>query len=139
MNSVLPPEVSSLNEISEQWLAEQWLVKAGVFPDSAIDTLLMYAYVQTGVNHKGVTLEIDRDEVGEGKSPSVTYKIKLEPSALFKWKAVKKAESIGNPIIKKAALLALAKAGAPYGIVDQIKNLAKEYLPKHYKIEVQIV
>ncbi len=129
-----------MNETSQQWLAEQWLVSAGVIPESAIDTLLLYAYSQKGVYHKGVVLEIDRDDANNGKNPKVTYKIKLEPGALLKWKALNKVQqTIKNPTLKKAAFLALAKAGAPYGIEENIKVLAKEYLPPQYQVEVHVI
>lgn len=99
----------------------------------------MYAYAQRGVLHDGVTLELDRDEINGGKNPSATYKIKLEAGAYFGWKAIKKAERIKNPILRKAAILGLAKAGAPYSVDEMIKKLAQTYLPKQYKVEVIIL
>jgi hypothetical protein len=135
--SNLPKELSS---ISEQWLAEQWLVAAGVIPDSAIDTLLMYAYAQKGIRHNGVKIIIDRDENNEGKDPSVRYELQLEPKTKVAWKAMKAVESRGlGAIAKKSALLLLAKAGAPVGLEASIKALAEEYLPKQYRVEVVIV
>jgi hypothetical protein len=140
IDSALPQALSSFNNLSEQWLTEQWLVKSGVLPDSAIDTLLLYAYVQKGVLHNGVTLEINKDESNEGANPSITYKIKLEPAAYLKWKALRGIERrIKNTLFQKAMLLALAKGGAPFGMEDQIISLAKEYLPKNYKVEVQVI
>lgn len=136
MNSAVRPPISSLDE---QWLAEQWFINSGVVPDSSIDTLLMYAYMQRGVLHNGVTLELNRDESNGGKNPSVTYKIKLEPGADLGWKAIKKADQIKNPLFRKVALLGLAKAGAPYGIDQTIFKLATDYLPKQYKVEVYII
>ena len=138
MNSAIRQQLSSFAD--EQWLAEQWLINtSGVLPDSSIDTLLMYAYAQKGVLHDGVTLEINRDDANQGANPSVTYKIKLEPAAMLGWQAIKKAEQIKKPILKKLALLGLAKTGAPYAIDEAIKTLAKNYLPKKYHVEVHII
>lgn len=109
-------------------------------PDSSIDTLLMYAYSQYGVLHNGVIISIDRDDSNNGANPSVHYKIKLDSSTRIKWKALKTTElKIKNPLLKKAAILVLATAGAPYGLEDKIRQLAKEYLPQNYKVEVEIV
>jgi len=48
-------------------------------------------------------------------------------------------EKVKNQILKKAAILALAKAGAPIGIEDAIMARAKEYLPANYSVEVSVV
>ncbi len=128
-----------LSPLEESWLAEQWLNSSGVFPDTTIDTLLTFAYVHKGVLHNGVTIEIDQDEDNNGENPSVTYKIKLDTSTGLKWSAIKRAQKIKGDILRKSAILALIKVGAPYKLDEEIKSLAKHYLPKKYKVEVQIV
>lgn len=97
---------------------------------------MMYALAQPGV--ADVKVEIDnKDE--ENRSVSVKYLVTLNPTVLFKWKALKTAEKIKNPIIRKASMLALAKAGAPMAIAETIKTHATEYLPPNSKVEVEIV
>lgn len=108
---------------------------AGVVPETSIDTLLMYAYAQAAVER--VKLEINQ-EVPNGESPTVVYKIQLKPLCLITWKAYKKAEQIKNGIIRKTALLGLAKAGAPLYLESEIKRLAGEYLPPKYVVKVEI-
>lgn len=137
------PELSNqlpahLEGLSEKWLTEQWLMAAGVVPEQSADTLLMYAYAQSGVAK--VTLEIDRDDAHKGESPCVTYKIKLDPVTLLKWKAVRKLKKeTSSGILQKAALLLCAKAGSPISMEENIQSLAREYLPAQYRVEVQIV
>lgn len=106
-------------------------------PDHSIDTLLMYGYSQPSVAK--VTLEIDRDEFNDGKSPAVIYKIVLKPVDYLKWKAVQKAHLIKSNIVRKSTLLALLKAGAPIGLEKTIQDFAVEYLPKQYRVEVKII
>jgi hypothetical protein len=112
-------------------------MSAGVVPESAADTLLAYAYSQPGVEH--VDLEIDRDDFGDGKNPKVKYRIKLDANRDIKWKALIRAKAIQNPILMKAAILALSKIGAPVGLDESIVIYAREYLPPNYQVEVQIV
>jgi hypothetical protein len=95
----------------------------------------MYAYAQKGVSD--VKIEVD-NKSEENKGVTVNYFIKLTPKALLKWKALKAAEKIKNPIIRKASILALAKAGAPMAIAETIKTHAIEYLPPNSKVEVLI-
>jgi hypothetical protein len=97
----------------------------------------MYGYSQPGVDK--VRLEIDKDEDNSGKSPKVTYVISLNTKAGLKWKAFLKAGEIKNPILKKMAMLAVAKVGAPVGIDTIIKNYATEYLPPQFLVDVKIV
>lgn len=104
-----------------------------MIPSPSVDSLLMYAYAQKGVEH--VELKIDMD----GEIPSVLYSVKLEAGALLKWRALQKAESISNVIFRKAALLALKKAGAPLFIEKAIEGLARAYLPEKFAVEVKIV
>lgn len=125
-----------LGELSERWLTEQWLLAAGVVPDSAADTLLMYAYAQRGVQK--ATLKIDRDEENLAKSPSITYEIKLDPWASAKWDMVKWANARKNRIFKKLVLLFLAKMNAPMFLLEGISSLARDYLPGQYQIKVEI-
>lgn len=110
---------------------------AGVIPDTSIDTLLMYGYAQEGVDK--VKLEIDKDEKNNGKSPSVKYLIKLTPSSNLKWKALKKAENIQNPLLRKAAILALTKLGVPFDLDKRIIYHAKDYLPDQFQVSLEIV
>lgn len=112
------------------------MIAAGVVPDTSADTLLMYAYAQKGVDD--VRLEIDNQGEGDRKV-KVKYFIKYEPAVYLKYKAMKKAELIKNDLARKAALLALAKAGAPIAIPATIKRHAQEYLPPESVVEVQVV
>lgn len=112
-------------------------MSTGVVPNGSINTLLMYGYSQLGVEK--VVLEIDQDEANSGKNPKVTYKIKLSPSINLKWDALKKAENIKNIILRKAAVLAIIKAGAPVTIKDDIIKYASEYLPGQFEVAVEIV
>lgn len=138
MNSAIRQQLSPFED--ERWLAEQWLINAaGILPDSSIDNLLMFAYAQKGVLHDGVTLEIDRDEANGGEKPFVKYKIKLDTTASIGWSAIKKAEKLKSPIMRKLVLLGLARGGAPYQLVETIKGLAQAYLPKKYRVEVEIL
>jgi hypothetical protein len=125
-----------LNELSERWLTEQWLLTAGVVPDSSADTLLMYAYAQKGVQK--ATLKIDRDEDNMGKSPSITYQIELDAWAHVKWRIMGWAKKRKNPILRKLILLFLAKMNAPIFLTEGIAGLAKDYLPGQYSIRVEI-
>ncbi len=133
IGSQLPPELSFLNEGS---LAEHWLLSSGVVPESSIDTLLMYAYSQVGVAH--VDIHIDQPENRE-KTPGVFYKVKLNPSARLKMDAMDRANKIRNVLIRKVAILALVKVGAPVSISNDITKYAKEYLPGNFKVEVEIL
>lgn len=125
-----------IGELSERWLTEQWLLTAGVVPDSAADTLLMYAYAQRGVQK--ATLTIDRDEANLGKSPSVAYSIQLDPWASIKWEMVQWAERRKNRIWRKLCLLFLAKLNAPIFVREGVASLAREYLPPQYAVKVEI-
>ena len=109
---------------------------AGVVPDSASDTLLMYAYAQKGVQK--ATLKIDRDEENLGKSPSVTYQVELDVWAHIKWRMVGWAKKQKNPILRKLILLFLAKMNAPIFLAEGIAGLARDYLPGQYSIKVEI-
>jgi hypothetical protein len=138
MNSAIRQQLSPFED--ERWLAEQWLINAaGILPDSSIDNLLMFAYMQKGVLPNGVTLEIDRDEANGGANPSVTYKLKLDATGSLGWHALKRAEKIKSPILRKLTILGLTKGGAPYQLREVIQGLAQSYLPKKYRIEVVIL
>lgn len=97
----------------------------------------MYAYAQPGVEK--VKIEIDKDEDNNGQHPKVSYKVKLNGRAGLKWQAYHAAKKIKNPIVKKIAMLAVAKAGAPLGVDVIIENYATEYLPPQYSVDVKIV
>lgn len=130
----VPQELSSLGE---RWMSEQWLLASGIVPESAADTLLMYAYAQPGVVK--ASIEIDRDDEHNGEHPKVTYKVKLDPVSSLKMEAVKKAQAMKEGITKKLALLALAKAGAPVAVRENIVNHAKAYLPAQYSVECEVL
>lgn len=125
-----------LGELSERWLTEQWLLAAGVVPDSSADTLLMYAYAQRGVQKASIS--IDRDEEGMGKNPSVTYSIELDSWASTKWRAVQWAQKLTNPIFRKIILLFLAQFNSPIFIREGVSALARDYLPPQYAVRVDI-
>ena len=110
---------------------------SGVVPESALDTLLIYAYAQKGVEK--VEIEVHRDDANEGKNPSVTYKIRLDHLSQLKWQMVEKAREIKSRLLQKSALLALSHVGAPLDIKDAIIYYAKEYLPPNYSVEVDIL
>jgi hypothetical protein len=133
----MPQESFSLDHLNEKWLTEQWLLSSGVIPESAADTLLMYAYSQNGV--RKATLTIDRDDDGNGKNPKVTYQIVLDSMAQLKMDGVKKARAMKNGTLKSLALLALAKTGAPISIEATIIHHAKNYLPPAYSVLVEVL
>ena len=62
-------------------------MEVGVVPETAIDTLLSYAYSYRGVQH--VELIIDQDDLNNGKAPGVKYNVTLESWLYLKWQAYK--------------------------------------------------
>lgn len=133
IESSLPPEISSL---SEHWLAEQWMLSAGMITNGSADTLLMYAYAQKGV--ADVKLEIDNLSE-ENHYVSVRYFLKYQPKTFLKYKLIKRAERIRNGLLRRLALLFLVKLDAPFSIPMTIKQHATEYLPPGSLVEVTVV
>ena len=116
-------------------MGDQWLLERGLWTERAADTLLGYAYMQPGVEK--VQLEIDTDEANFGKSPRVTYKIKLEKS--FSRKYLKLKDLNNKPgILNKIRMLYIMKSGIPSAgsIEATIRIYAASIVPKSYLIEV---
>jgi len=97
----------------------------------------MYAYAQKGVEKVDITIDVD--EANDGKSARVEYRVKLGSIAHSKWTGIQKAKTIQNRIFQKVVLLALLKVGAPLHLEEAIMNLAQDYLPENYTVEVKIV
>jgi hypothetical protein len=97
--------------------------------------MLMYGYVEPSVEK--VTLEIPQGD--PNGIQNVVYKLKLHYIDYLKWKSLEKANSISNPLLKKATILSLVKLGAPIGLKERIIERAKEYLPAAFGVEVQVV
>lgn len=115
-------------------LGDQYLIERGLWTERAADILLGYAYMQSGVEK--VVLEIDLDEKNSGKSPKVTYKVKLQKSFSKKYTKISKANT--STAWGKLQMLWLMKRGipSPGSLESGIMLLASQYLPRFYKIEV---
>lgn len=109
------------------------MIASGVIPDGAIDTLLMYAYVEPGI--KDVRLEINQDEDNDGKNPFVKYVLTLKT-----WKRLLFKVSLlaGKGILGKIFVYLLAKFGAPVGIRERVMSRAKDYLPPNFGASVEV-
>jgi hypothetical protein len=126
---------SPSSEALELLMGDQWLLERGLWTERAADTLLGYAYMQPGVEK--VQLEIDIDEANLGKSPKVTYKIKLEKS--FSGKYLKLKDLSDKPgILNKIRTLYIMRQGIPSAgsIEGTIRMYASSLVPRSYQIEV---
>lgn len=97
----------------------------------------MYGYAQPGVEH--VELIIDQDETHNGARPKIKYHIRLNPSAKLKLEMYEKTETIKSPLLRKVSQLAVLKTGVPLGILEAIKEHARDYLPKNFEVEAEFV
>lgn len=132
----LPQELSSLSENTERFLAENWLLAMGTIPDSAAQTLMLYAYGTRGV--KSVSLVLNQDEIANGRQPKLIYRVVLNPyfDLRFKKYAAAKKE---NGIWGRIRMLFWIWMGAPAGFDRSIVDQAKAYLPPNYDVSVEVV
>lgn len=116
-------------------MGDQWLLERGLWTERAADTLLGYAYMQPGVEK--VQLEIDLDEANQGKSPKVTYKVKLEKSLYRRYSKLSEL-SQAPTALNKLRMLWLMKRGTPSAgsIEGAIRMYAASLVPRTYSVEV---
>lgn len=119
-----------------QLKSEQWLLESGLISDTSVDTLLMYAYAQLGVEQ--VKLTIDADDKGDGQKPIVVYEIILSKKLAASYRVINKLAS--NPtLFNRLRTLWMLRRGVPYPktIEAEIIKLASLFLPERYKITVE--
>lgn len=110
----------------------------GIFSEPAVDTLLGYAYMQPGV--RKVQLKIDLDEKNDGKAPSIIYTVRLS----F-WKSVKR-KAVQSFYVKKGlfnklvalGLVSILRAPRPEALENNVKRIAKNFLPENYSVIVNV-
>ena len=129
-------ERNVLGEVTKRWLGEQYLLNIGAAsPDETpqiFDTLLSYGYAEPSVTN--VTLEMDQDEMNDGRNPKVRYKLRLKW-----WRKFLLTFTRGESLLGKIFALLIAAVGAPLGIEKRVAERAGDYLPKKYNIRVEVV
>lgn len=134
MQDFLSEQKASLTEV---FAGEQWLLESGLVPQTSIDTLLGYAYMQPGVAN--VEVIIDAAAAASGLPALVVYKIGLQAGLKRRHRWLKSLLN-KNTIIAKLMALVLIKFRAPIpGMIERnVKFLAGDYLPKNFKVEVHV-
>jgi len=133
---------ASLNEqrntsLLEVFGGEQWLLSNGIVSETAVDTLLGYAYMQNGVRH--VRLGVDLDQKNDGKNPKVIYQVRLGFWLGIKYRLVKHYASKPGVFNKLLALFTIKLGAPPSGSIEaQITRIAQGFLPAHYTVQVEI-
>jgi hypothetical protein len=103
----------------------------GMMPASAVDTLLSFGYMMSGVVNVG--LEISQED------KKVKYDITLKASYHRKYKLINKL-SKGGVFSKVAAifLIQILRAPKPFIYENFVSISAKAYLPFNYEVEVNV-
>jgi hypothetical protein len=128
-------ERAVLGETSRRFFAEQWLLTVGYldpnYTPQIFDTLLAYGYIEKAV--RNVTIELNRDEENEGRNPVLTYQVHLRPWKAFQYRLTRLSGVLGKLVALAAVLI-----GAPIGLPERISTRAREYLPGHYGVIVEV-
>jgi hypothetical protein len=121
---------------------EKWLLENNLVSEGTADTLLGYAYMQFGVDK--VVLALNVEEIRRGGEPVVTYDLQLERSIASKYRSLRaraqrKKDGRGG-LFNKLMMIWLLRRGAPAinAIESSISALCSNYLPKHYKVVVNV-